>query len=168
MNAETGYMSLADLASFNTDEIETLMSRVPDAGIFTVAGKEVTVSMTESEDGEKPPLFRINFLADILIAEPLDKKKDPESYVGRTLREGYALWPSDFSACIGLVKGRYKVVGLERDGALGGVEGQEPGWLDNMVSHKFRIRVRHGKRKDGQTQAYFDWLPLEDEEKEAA
>lgn len=164
----TGYMSLADLAAMNTDEIETLMSRVPDAGIFYCMGKELTVSMTESEDG-KPPLFRININTDILMAEPLDKKKDPESYIGRTLREGYALWPSDFTACIGLMKGRYKAIGLPRDGAFGGVEGQPPGWLDGLVGHKFKIRVRHGKNsKTGETRAYFDWLPIEEEEAEDA
>lgn len=160
----TGYLSLADLASMVTDDIQTLTSRVPDAGIFYVIGKEVSATETQSDDPNKPPLFRYNFLADILMAEPLDKSKDPESYVGRTLREGYALWPTDFAQMIGLLKGRYKTVNLDNTGHLGGVEGSNPGWLDNMVGHKFRIRIRHGKTKSGETAAYFDWLPMESEE----
>lgn len=165
---EAGFMSLADLAALETDEIETLMSRVPDEGIFIVRGKEVTASEAEAKEEGQPPLFSFRFAMEILEAEPLEKDKDPEKYVGRTLTERYTLWPSDFKEAIGLLKGRYQIIKLPNTGALGGVEGSEPGWLDGMVSHTWKVRVRHFKDKNKNIRAGFDWLPMEEDKEEEA
>lgn len=164
MDVETEFLSLADLAALETDQIETLMSRVPDEGIFTVKGTEVGAS--ENREEGKPPLFSFRFTAEILEAEPLAKDKDPEKYVGRKLNERYTLWPQDFSESVGLLKGRYARIGLDNTGRLGGVDGEEPGWLDGMVDHIWKIRVRHFKSKDGQVRAGFDWLPMEEDKEE--
>lgn len=165
-SAETGFVSLADLAAMNTDEIAVLTSRLPDEGIYLVRCTELNISESESQDPTKPNLFRVNYNTEILEAKPLGKDKDPESYVGRTLKEGYVLWPTQFRELIGLLKGRYKIIGLPFTGALGGVEGQEPGWLDGAVNHIFRIRVRHFTDKNKNERAGYDWLP--EEEKKAA
>lgn len=166
VESETGFISLAELASMQTDEIKELTSRIPDAGIFVVKGTEVKATENrDPNDPNRPPLFRINTQMEVLEAKPIAKDKDPESYVGRTLREGFALWPDDFQECIGLLKGRYKTIGLSNTGNLGGVEGQEPGWLDGIVNHIFRVRVRHATGKDGVERAYFDYLLLEEEKK---
>ncbi len=160
---EAGFLSLADLAALNTDEVETLMNRLPDQGIYLVRGGEVKAAESRDEsDSSKPPLFSFTFASEILGAEPLDKSKDPESYVGRSLRDRYTLWPSDFQEAIGLLKGRYKTIGLGNEGQLGGVEGQDPGWLDGITGHVYRVRVRHFDSKNGK-RAAFDWLPAEDE-----
>lgn len=163
---EAGFMSLADLAAMNTDEVQVLMSRLPEKGMYLVLGEEVTASESRDEsDSTKPPLFAFTFKAKILGAELLDKEKDPESLVGRTLNDRFTLWPSDFTECIGLLKGRYKTVGLPYEGAMGGVEGQDPGWLDAVVGHKFMIRVRHYSTKNGE-RAGFDWKAIESDEVE--
>lgn len=163
---EAGFMSLADLAALETDEIETLMSRLPDEGIYTVRGKEVTA--TENLKEGEPPLFSFNFATEILEAEPLRKDKDPESYAGRSLRERYTLWPTDFKEAIGLLKGKYKTIGLPCAGNLGGVEGEEPGWLDGMVGYIFKVRVRHFTDKNKNQRAGFDWLPTDEAKEQMA
>lgn len=167
--SEGGFLSLADLASLVTDEITTLTSRLPEEGIYTVRGTEVTAAQAESVEG-KPPLFRFNFQSEVLEMKPLDSKVDPEKFVGRSLRESYTLWPADFKEAIGLLKGRFQLIGLENKGNLGGVEGQAPGWLDNFVNKVFKVRVRHYTDKNKNERAGFDWLKPEvtEETEEAA
>lgn len=160
-NTTSAFLSLADLAAMQTDEIATLTSRLPEAGMFTVRGTGVKASESAGKEEGQPPLFRFGFGFEVLEAQPLDKNKDPESFIGKTLRESYTLWPSDFAEAIGLLKGRYQAIKLANTGALGGVEGMDPGWLDNITGHVFRVRIRHFESKSG-TRAGFDWLPYED------
>lgn len=158
--------TLAALAAMETDEIKTLMSRLPDEGIYIVRGIEVGAGQNPPKD-DQPPLFYFGYQHEILQAMPLDKEKDPESYVGKNLRERATLWTKDFHETIGLLKGRYAKIGLPTEGKLGGVEGQEPGWVDGIVGHIFQVRVRHfNSKNNGQEQAVFDWLPYERESEE--
>lgn len=153
------YMSLADLAEMNTDEIAVLMSRLPEAGMFLVQCTGATAG--ESRVEGKPPLFRFGFKSEILVAEPLNKELDAEKLVGKNLTESYTLWPDQLAESIGLLKGRYIQVGLTPAGRMGGVEGAAPGWIDTIVGHKFWIRVRRFTAS-GTERAGFDWLPTEE------
>lgn len=162
-----GTFSLADLAATNTDEIAVLTSRLPEPGIFTVRGTEVGAKEV-GNDPNKPKLVQFGFKAEILEAEPHDKLVDKEKLIGRTLSEGYTLWPENLAESIGLLKGRYMLVGLPNTGRMGGVEGEEPGWLDGIVNHIYKIRVRRYTNKNGQEQAGFDWLKVEQAEESAA
>lgn len=156
--------SLAQLAEIDTSDLKAQVSRLPPAGIFLVRG--VDAKAGESRQEGKPPLFNIAFESEILEAKPLDKDKDPESLVGGKLKDRYILWPSDFQEALQLLMGRYMVIGLEHKGRLGGVEGGEPGWLDNYPGAIHRIRVRHFTDKNGVDRAGFDWLPAEDAKSE--
>lgn len=167
MNVETGMFSLADLAAMATDDIATLMSRLPDEGIFVVRGTEVKASQTEGKE-DQPPMFAVSFQYEVLAAKPLDKNKDPESYIGRVLRERYTLWPKDFTEMVGLLKGRYQTVELPNAGNFGAVEGAEPGWVDGVVGHVFQLRIRHWTGRNGQNNASFDWQKYEGEGAEEA
>ncbi len=168
---ETEFISLAQLADMQTDEIAVLTSRLPAAGIFTVRGVEVKASESPPKEPGQLPLFRFAFRTEILEAQPLSKDRDPDSFIGRNLTESYTLWPNSFEEAIGLLKGRYQLIGLPNNGRLGGVEGVEPGWLDGIVNHIFKIRVRHYTDGKGNERAGFDYLPYKNpdaEENEAA
>lgn len=167
MESEAGF-SLADLAALNTDEVATLTSRNPDAGIYIVKGTGVSAAKADPRTPGEPPLFAFNFEAEIMQAELNDKTKDPERVVGRKLRERYTLWPQDFQEAIGLLKGRYQIIGLQNTGAIGGVEGQNPGWLDGIVNYMFKIRVRLWTDKNGVERPAFDWLKYEQSTESAA
>lgn len=163
---ETAFLSLADLAAMNTDDVAVLTSRLPVEGIFLVRCTELGFTQSESTidpatNQPRPPLFRLGIKTEILEAKPLKKDVDAETLVGRTLTESYVLWPAQFREAVGLLKGRYKLVDLPYTGNVGGVEGQEPGWVDGAVNHIFRVRVRHFTSK-GNERAGFDWLPAED------
>jgi hypothetical protein len=157
--------SLADLAGIDTSGMAAMTSRLPEVGIYLVRGKEVELTRSESNDPAKPPLHRVNWKTEILAAQlHADSETDPDDIAGRDLNHSDTLWPDDMKECIQLVMGRYKTVGLPFQGTLGGVEGHEPGWLDSMVGHMFRIRVRHATTKDGNQRAYYDWQALTEEE----
>lgn len=159
VETETGFLSLAALAGANTDEIQALTSRVPPAGIWRVRGEAVKLSEGEGKDG-KPNPFRIGYKYLVLHGKATDPNFDNEKMVDRKLQESVTLWPDDIDTGIGLTKGRYQKAGLPNVGNLGGVEGMEPGWLDNFVGAEFDLRIRHGQR-NGDTVAYYDWQPAE-------
>lgn len=173
---ETSGFSLADFANLDTTEVKELTSLLPPAGSFAIRCTIAQLGMNAVEEGAtnedgtpKLPLFFANYKFEVLEAAPLDKKIDADKLVGRALTQRFTFWPSNFEDQIGLLKGMYKRVGLPNAGAVGGMEGGEPGWLDGAVEHMFKIRIRHGKVK-GNDQAFFDWVgPIAGaEESEAA
>lgn len=157
---QTGIFSLADLAAMDTSAIKELTSLVPAAGVYKVRGVEVRGGKsTPPDDGkDRPPLFFFNFNSEILAAKLVDKNVDPETQVGRRLVDSFTLWPAQFNDLIGLLKGRYKLLGLPNSGVIGGVEGQEPGWLDGIVSHEYDVKVSHFVNKSGDTRARFTYM----------
>lgn len=151
-------LSLAQLAEMNTDEIAVLTSRVPDIGVYIVNCLEVKGSQADPKPNE-PTLFSFTWKHQILEATLLDKTKDTSGIIGKNLNDRFTLWPKDFKEMMGLLKGRYKLVGLPYEGMpLGGVENAKPGWLDTAVGHIFQVKVRHWTNKSGEVQAAMDWL----------
>lgn len=166
---QTGnFFSLAELAAFNTDEIEAIESRTPEPGVFRVKGISASMKQGEASDDGKPGLVRVAWVLEIVDGKPVDKSKDIEKLIGRKLTQSFTLWPDDIVELLGLLKGMYQKVGLPNNGILGGVEGKEPGWLDTVVNHEFDIRVRTAIVKSGDKRAFFDWLKPEEKKDEAA
>lgn len=160
----TGFISLADLASMDTDEIKTLTSRVPAPGVFRVKGASVLGKQGDPTDDGKPGLYRFTFGLEIMGGKPVDKNLDIETLIGKKLNQMYTIWPADLIEGIGLLKGMYQKIGLPNSGMpMGGVEGQEPGWLDGITGAEFDVRIRNGTVK-GETRAFYDWLPPAKEE----
>jgi len=156
MESEAGFISLLELANTVTDEISTLLTRNPAAGIYTVVGELVEGSQKDAIE-DKPPLIQFKFVAEVLDCKPIDKKVDPQTLVGRKLNEVYTLWPADMEQLLGLLKGRYQKVGLSNKGNLGGVPNAAPGWLDGMVGHIFQMRVSTFMQ-NGQERVRYDWV----------
>jgi hypothetical protein len=165
---ETGFLSLADLANMNTDGVAAVTSLVPKAGVYTMKGEEVKGGQRPEQEG-KAPLYYFNFVGEILEAKLIDKSVDPESVVGRKLTDSYTLWPAQFSDMIALLKGRYQLIGLPNTGPrLGGIEGQEPGWLDGYAGHVYKVKVSHFNDKQGQQRARFTYLKADASDADAA
>lgn len=161
--------SLADLAGMNTDAVATLTSLLPAVGVYTVRGLDIKAGRNEGQDG-KPPLFFFTFSSEILDAKLVDKNIDVEALVAakRKLSDSFTLWPNQFQDMIGLLKGRYKTIGLPNTGErLGGVEGQPPGWLDGIVNYVYKVKVTHHVNK-GDTRARFTYMKQDDSGDEAA
>lgn len=154
-------LSLSALAEFDTTGLSAMTSRLPPKGIFLVRDKSVMLTEKPSQDPDKPNLYMVTFKYECLEATLADPEVDAEAMVGREFTETYTLWPDQMQELIQLLMGRYKKVGLEHHGRLGGVAEMEPGWLDGVVDHVFNLRIRHWTTKSGNEQAGYDWAPAE-------
>jgi len=157
------FFSLTDLAAFSTDDIETLTSRSYIASMCVVEGKSVSLQQQESRKEGEPPLFVVKFSYEVLEATPVDKKQieQAERLVGREVRDQYTIWPKDLIESLGLLKGRYAKAGIQNSGMpVGGVEGQEPGWLDMVVGARFQLKISTYKDNQGEIRNRFDWAKL--------
>lgn len=166
--------SLADFADQVTDDIKELDSLLPPMGTFYV-------QITAANLGENPPkegidpktslaypkLIYTGFKYKVLQAEPADKSIDADTWTNRVLSERHTFWPAQFKDSIGLLKGRYKKVGIDNSGRLGGLEGGEPGWIDNAVEVVIGLKCKHIP-KNGSAIAVYDWFKVETSESEAA
>jgi len=165
MENEVGFFSLSELASMDTTALPALTSLIPAAGVYFMRGEDVKGGENQSQDESKPNLFYFNFVGEILEAKLVDKSIDPETLVGRKLTDNFTLWPNQFKELLGLLKGRYKTVGLVYDGPrLGGVDGQEPGWLDNWVGHEYHVKISHYTDKGGNVRARFTYMKPQNDE----
>lgn len=169
---KTGF-SLADFANTVTDDIKALDSLLPPAGTFACRINSAMLGENETKDGIDPqtnepylPLFFAEFKCEVLEAQPLDKDIDPSTLIGRVINDRFTFWPSAFNDMIGLLKGRYKKVGFDINGRVGGMEGGEPGWLDGANEKIIGLKIVHRTRKDD-TRAYFSWFKLEEGEDSA-
>lgn len=154
---EAGFVSLMDLANFNSDEVGVVLSRNPPSGIYTVKGLSCVGKQDAEGKDDKPPLVRFNFQFETLEAKLVKKDYDAATLIGRKINQSFTMWPAQLQEMIGLLKGMYQKVGLANTGKMGGAEGQEPGWLDGVTGAVFQIRVNVGQR-NGQEQVYIDWL----------
>lgn len=160
-------LSLAQLASLDTTEIRAITSLIPPAGVFRMRGLEVKGGQSQPQEG-KPPLFFFNFASEVLGAKLVDKSLDPEQMVGRRITDSFTLWPAQFQDMIGLMKGRYKTIGLPNEGPrLGGVEGQEPGWLDQWTNHEYTVKISHYTDKQGNPRARFAYMKADSDGQES-
>jgi len=166
-------LSLAEMAEMQTDDIKAIKNLLFPLGTYDVRVKSAMLGESRPAPGEvdertgklKLPLFFTDFKFEILAARPVDLDLDPESLVGREISERHTFWPNEFKERIGLLKGRYNEVGFDTSGHMGGVEGNEPGWIDSAVEQFMEIRVRHGKpNADGNQKQYFDWKKIPEQE----
>lgn len=164
-NIVEGDLSLADLANLDTSDMAIVMSRLPMEGLWTVRGKSVALGKSDPKEEGQMPLFRIGFKFESIKIEPTNPPEDfdPAKTVGRKLSDSTTLWPDAFQQEIGIIRGKYKRVGLPSDGKLGGMEGN-PGWLNNIEDAIFVLKVRHAEVK-GESKAFIDWVgPVDDDE----
>lgn len=163
--SEQVFASLMDLATLDTSDYSAQTSRLQTEGIYVVEIKKVGFSEVPPQDPADPMSFRYGFSSTILAFAPLEEGKQVEGMEGRDLNQQIFLSGKDLRQAIQLLMGAYKTVGLRHKGVMGGVEGSEPGWIDEATGKRIAIRVRHYTRKDGQEAASFDWLSPKQMEK---
>ena len=154
---EMNGFSLADLGNTETDEIKAIESLLFTPGLYDVKIVSMALGQLPAKEGlddkgnPYAPLFYVDEKYEVLEAEPLDKAIDAESLQGRTITNRTTFWArsmAEFQEQIGLLKGRFQKAGLDNSGKIGGVEGGEPGWLDNAADEVIKIKVTHSKPND--------------------
>lgn len=151
---EMGSFSLADLGALETDDIKAIESLLFPQGIYDAKIVSMTLGSLPAKEGlddkgnPYAPLFFVDEKYEIIDGTPLDEKIDIETLQGRTITNRNTFWAKstqEFLEQIGLVKGKFQKAGLDCSGRLGGVEGGEPGWLDNAADEVIKIKITHSK-----------------------
>lgn len=160
MSNEMMFASLMDLASTDTSELTAQLSRLPRAGIYIINLDEARFAEQAPTDPADPMNYTLGIKGTILVFDPLDKADAGKAaeLEGKALSERYFLFGKDIQEAIQLLMGRYKAAGFRHKGAMGGVEGAAPGWIDEALGKRVAVRVRHFTDKGGQDRAGFDWL----------
>lgn len=175
LQASTGigdFSSLMSLATMDTSDLRAQVSRLPAQGIYIVDLAKVGFSEQPPQDPAKPMSYNLNSSGVILAFEPLKDPKggdeshvDPANIIGQNLNERFFLFGEQLKEGVQLLMGRYKVAGFRHKGLMGGVEGQQPGWVDEAVGKRVAVRVTHYAPKDGQERAIFTWMSPKQMEK---
>lgn len=146
--------SLADLAGQDTDDIKALESLLFPQGLYTTKVISLTLGMTPAKEGLDDagnpflPMIYLQERYEVLEATPLEKDVDGEALVGRQISNMTRFFfknERELYEQIGLIKGRFQKAGLDCTGVMGGVEGGEPGWLDNAAEEIVDVKVTHSR-----------------------
>lgn len=153
---ENAGMSLADIAGLDVSGVEELRSSQIPAGQFTweVIRAELSTKMVKEET-------ELRYVAEIelkvLEVEVLvEKDTTPEEVLGKTFTEKFFIDPAEAHKGIGYMKAFVKDIGGSNEGAIGGLpeaeqpENYQPGFLDKLVTHRFKSKVVKKKGRDGE------------------
>lgn len=167
MSDLNNFTSLMDFASFDTSDLKAQTSRLQAAGLYIVELNGFEFADQPPQDPADPMNYTLSFKENVLAFIPEDKDYagNPEEMVGREITERYFFYGKDIQTAIQLLMGRYKKSGFRYKGKMGGVPGQEPGWLDEAIGQRIAVRVRHRTNKNGDENAIFDWLDAKQLEK---
>ncbi len=158
MSNEMMFASLMDLASVDTSEMSAQLSRLPKAGIYILELEELKFAEQAPKDPADPMNYTLGIKGSTLFFQPLDPNESGEGMEGKSLSERYFLYGKEVMEAIQLLMGRFKVAGFRHKGTMGGVEGNEPGWIEEALGKRVAVRVRIFTSKDGQERAGYDWL----------
>jgi hypothetical protein len=156
--SDFAFASLMDLATLDTSELQAQTSRLQTKGIYILALEDLKFVEQPASDPAEPMNYILNIKGMCMGFEPLDKDAAPVEMEGKSISERYFIYGKDLRQAIQLLMGRYKTVGFRHKGIMGGVEGSEPGWIDDAMGKMVVLRVNHYTPKDGQERAQYDWL----------
>ena len=156
------FESLMELAGLDTSDLQAQVSRLPMAGIYVTELAKLALIQQPPQDPAEPMSYALSCQGVILAFSPLVKDNEaapaiPDGLIGGNLNERIFIYGKNLKEGIQLLMGRFKQAGLRHKGTMGGVEGANPGWIDEALGKRIAIRVSHGQR-NGQDVAYFNWM----------
>lgn len=164
---ETTFNNLMDLATLDTSDMIAQTSRLQKEGIYVLDVQSAGIVEQPAADPALPMNYILGVKSVILAFAALkeEDKAKQEELVGRDFSERYFLYGQEILGAIQQLMGNYKKVGLRHKGVMGGVEGSEPGWIDEIVGKRIVVRVRQYQNKNQQDVVAYDWLTPKQMEK---
>jgi hypothetical protein len=138
--------SLADLAQLDVSEIAEVRYESLPAGLYTFKGVEVKFEDTTNRDDERRLVLTVK-LEVVEAKSVVERGVDKEDLIGKKHTEKFYIVPEKAAEGIGLIRAFLADVGLPNEGPLGGVEGIDPGLVDNLVDHEFTGKIIKQPRK---------------------
>lgn len=167
VNTMQGFDNLMALGSFDTSDLQAQVSRLAKQGIYVIDLGKLGFQEQPPADPALPMNYQLLIPATILDFKPLDPKAEGanDDLTGRAINERYFVYGKEIQEAIQLLMGKFKQAGFKHKGAVGGVEGAPPGWIDEANGKRVILRVSHYKPKDGEERAQFTWLSPKQMEK---
>lgn len=138
--------SLADLAQLDVSEIAEVRFESLPAGIFNFQGVEAKLDKGTNRDDETR--FILTLKMEVTECTALTERGfTKEELIGKKHTEKMYIVPEKAAEGIGMIRAFYGDIGLPNEGALGGVEGMEPGMIDGFVGHEFKGKIIKQARK---------------------
>jgi len=147
--ADQGF-SLADLAALDVSEIAEVRFESLPGGLYTFMGVEAKLEKGTNRDDE----VRFILTCKMEVAECTaltERGFTKEELVGKKHIEKMYIVPEKAAEGIGMIRAFYGDIGLPNEGALGGVEGLEPGMIDGFPGHEFKGKIIKQARKGDPT-----------------
>lgn len=147
-NTSTGEteFSLADLAQLDVSEIAEVRYESLPAGLYTFRGIEAKFEDTTNANDERRLVLTAKFEV-VECQSCVERGVDKEELIGKKHTEKFYIVPVKAAEGIGLIRAFLADVGLPNEGPLGGVEGVDPGLVDNLVDHEFTGKIIKQPRK---------------------
>lgn len=138
--------SLADLAQLDVSEIAEVRFEQLPAGLYIFRGTEVKLEDTTNRDDERRVVA--SFKMEVVeVKSVVERGVDKDDLLGKKHNEKQYIVPEKAAEGIGLIRSFLSDIGLTNEGPLGGVEGMDPGILDNFVGHEFPGKIIKQPRK---------------------
>lgn len=138
--------SLADLAQLDVTEIAEVRYESLPAGLYTFRGVEVGFEDTTNRDDERRLVLTVKMEV-VECKSSVERGVDKEDLIGKKHTEKFYIVPVKAAEGIGLIRAFLSDIGLPNKGPLGGVEGMDPGIVDNIVGHEFSGKIIKQPRK---------------------
>lgn len=138
--------SLADLAQLDVSEIAEVRYESLPAGLFTFRGTEAKFDEMTNRDDERRIVLTIKMEV-VECKSCVERGVDKEELIGKKHTEKFYIVPEKAVEGIGLIRAFLADIGLPNEGPLGGVEGMDPGIVDNFVDHEFTGKIIKQPRK---------------------
>lgn len=146
VETEDTEFSLADLAMLDVSAIAEVRYESLPAGLFTFRGIEAKFEDTTNRDDERRLVLTVK-LEVVECKSVVERGFDKEELIGKKHTEKFYIVPEKAAEGIGLIRAFLADIGLPNEGPLGGVEGIDPGLVDNIVDHEFTGKIIKQPRK---------------------
>jgi hypothetical protein len=151
VETEVEEFSLADLAQLDVSDIAEIRFESLPAGLYTFRGTEAKFEDTTNSNDERR-LVLVMKMEVVECKTCVERGVDKEDLIGKKHTEKQYIVPEKAAEGIGLIRALLADIGLPNEGPLGGVEGMEPGIVDNFVGHEFAGKIiKQGRKGDPST-----------------
>lgn len=146
---ETEYdFSLADVAELDAASIAEVRFESLPGGSYIFRGESVAFEDTTNRDDERRIVLTIKM--EVIECKLLTERGyDKEELIGKKHTEKFYVVPAKAAEGLGLIRSFVADVGLPNEGPFGGVEGKDPGIVDQIVGHEFPGKIiKQGRKGD--------------------
>lgn len=142
--------SLADLAELDAAQIAEVRFESLPIGLYVFRGESASFEDTTNRDDERRIVLTVK-LEVVECKAVSERGYEKDELVGKKHTEKFYVVPAKAAEGLGLIRAWIGDIGLPNEGPFGGVEGKEPGIVDNIVGHEFPGKIIKQSRKGDPT-----------------